>query len=480
MEHLQQPVLLAIAILVPFSLLALGHKKALLGWVCVTLFVQVFDTTTITNLPAGRIVGLLYVPVAIVSVQKWLSVKPVTAWAIDFLYLVLLGIAFGFLWPWSDGFGERLFTQTSSGRSIIYLGRSVADFSLAMFVVSELSRPNSLYYLRNALVAGSTLTALFSLASLIVGVDFYHLFTGLSIDFSGLERGRGLCYEPRGLGLACVYGLILMIPFSKRALTWWGLLLVNLLGLLISGSTSALALFVAGLMGLALLMESRERLLYMRIAATFAICALVIAAAFPSRSQKTIDNVRFRLEIGDKFGDAVPENFAEAIAFHMDVFDASSFLFLMREPLYLLIGTGPGMVSLPASDHIPPGLMSSIYSETGLNSLPTHGLLLQVANGGILSLGLWLWQIVACWNAIGALCVSRVHAEEINQWKLGRLLFGLGAVAYVVQLSVSPVWAVLWAVGVAASIKVIRSGFYSQRGSAVALREHTTTQVIRT
>ncbi|MBK6799329.1 MAG: hypothetical protein IPG76_21730 [Acidobacteria bacterium] len=46
----------------------------------------------------------------------------------------------------------------------------------------------------------------------------------------------------------------------------------------------------------------------------------------------------------------------------------------MDQPLYAIMGTGPGLVSLPASDYVPPRLYSLIWTpETGVNSPPYHG-----------------------------------------------------------------------------------------------------------
>src|SRR4051794_19360622 len=91
-----------VAVIVPLVLFRLKQHKLLLGWVCATVFIQLFDTTMLTNLPAPRFVGLMYLPVAIKSFREWVRFKPVKAWAINYLYLLILGIIFGFLWPWPD------------------------------------------------------------------------------------------------------------------------------------------------------------------------------------------------------------------------------------------------------------------------------------------------------------------------------------------------------------------------------------------
>jgi hypothetical protein len=84
----QQLILLVIATIVPLTLFAMGRTRLILGWVGITLAVHIFDTTTITNLPAGRIVGLLFLPTFLLNLRMWLRLPPVRAWMVNFLYLL--------------------------------------------------------------------------------------------------------------------------------------------------------------------------------------------------------------------------------------------------------------------------------------------------------------------------------------------------------------------------------------------------------
>src|SRR5688572_8197565 len=96
----RQLLLLGVAVVVPVLAYVFKRPKLALGRLGFTLFVQVFDTTVITNLPAGRIIGLLYLPAAVVALRNFARLAPIRIWLINFAYLVLLGIVFGFLLPW--------------------------------------------------------------------------------------------------------------------------------------------------------------------------------------------------------------------------------------------------------------------------------------------------------------------------------------------------------------------------------------------
>jgi hypothetical protein len=445
----RQLLLLAIAVVVPVVLLWTKRERLLLGWVCITFFVQIFDTAVVTNLPAGRVVGLLYAPFALSQVREWLQVRPVRFWAINFCYLLLLGLLFGWLWPWPDITMTRPFSLTSQGRSIVYLVRLLSDISLAVFIANQLKRPGTVYYLARALVLGATLTALVGVSYLFIKVDWYFLITGIGEQAARINRARGLSLEPRALGLCCAYGtMILLLGRSKLFKGWLILLLINLVALLITYSTSSLALLVAGIFSASFFFSNRERGVV--AAVTLLLAMLVVGATMyaPEQVQQATDTIQLRLDPDYKLAGIPPGNIGQEIAYRLDVFDASALLFLLEEPLYALTGTGPGLVSLPASYHVPPGLYSFIWTtETGINNLPSHGLLVEVSNSGLLGLILWLAQVISCWAALRYATARLRDPVEKLEWTFAHSLFLMGIVFYLVQVSSSPVWSVILAIG---------------------------------
>jgi hypothetical protein len=449
----QQLILLVIATIVPLTLFAMGRTRLILGWVGITLAVHIFDTTTITNLPAGRIVGLLFLPTFLLNLRMWLRLPPVRAWLVNFLYLLVLGVIFGVLWPWPDSTGARAFTLTAPGRFMVYSVRLLADVALTAFVARELRKPGSLLYLGRAIVGGAALTALAGLVTVVSpATDMYFAITGLR-DLNGLDRPRGLSFEPRGLGQACAYGLMVLLVYPGRAtarrLT---ALVITLLGLLISYSTSAFALFVAGVATLWLFLTRRVRLALfglLLLAGALLITADLVA---PERFDAAAAVVEDHLDPTARLRGAFAENIGQEIAYRLDSFDASAVLFLLANPQFALTGTGPGMMMLPASSYIPPGLFTLMYGDTGLDGLPTLGPLLEISNGGLISLAAWLVQVLSCWAALRTLAARRGSDGVGPVWSFGQALFLVGVVFYVVQTSItSPVWSVILGIGWAAS-----------------------------
>jgi hypothetical protein len=446
---IRQVALVAIAVIVPIILLWTKRERWLLGWVCVTFFLQIFDTVIITNLPAGRIVGLLYLPVALKQLKEWSRLKPVKAWAINYIYLLVLAVFFGLIWPWPDITLARPFTLTAPGRGLIYSVRLLSDLSLTIFIANQIRRPGSLLYLGRAMVLGSTMTAVVGLCYFVSKIDLYYLITGLGEQGLKIERARGLSIEPRALGLACAYGIMILLLGRKRLFKpWIALVFLNLAGLMITYSASSLALLVSGVISAGLFFTNRER---GTVILTLALAGLLVFGAslyMPNQFQSAIETIRLRLDPDYKLSDMPPGDFGQEVAYRLDVFDACALLFLLDEPLYALIGAGPGMVSLPASYYVPPGLYSFIWNPSiGINSPPSHGLLLELTNSGLPGLIIWFVQVISCLSALRYILLRLRDHNERAEWKFGYSLFLIGSVFYLVQVSSSPVWSLFLAIG---------------------------------
>jgi hypothetical protein len=449
----RQFILLFVATVVPLALFAMGRTRLILGWVGLTLAVHIFDTTTITNLPAARIVGLLFLPTFLLNFRLWLRLPPARAWMVNFLYLLVLGTIFGVLWPWPDNSGARIFNLTAPGRFIVYSVRLLADVALTAFVAREICKPGALLYLGRAIVFGATVTALAGLVTIASPTtDLYYTITGLRY-LNGADRPRGLSFEPRGLGQACAYGLMVLLVYPGRtSRPRLVAVVINLLGLLISYSTSAFALFVAGVATLWLFLTRRVRLALLGLLLLAGAMLVTGDLVAPERFEAAAAVVQEHLDPTIRLRGAFAENFGQEIAYRLDSFDASAVLFLLANPQFALIGTGPGMMMLPASDYIPPGLFTLMYGDTGLDGLPTLGPLLEISNGGLISLAAWLVQVLSCWAALRTLAARRGSDGVGPVWSFGQALFLVGVVFYVVQTSItSPVWSVILGIGWAAS-----------------------------
>lgn len=450
----RQLLLLAVAVVVPLVLLRRKQYQLLLGWVCLTLFVQIFDTVIITNLPAARIVGLMYLPTAVESLRHWSRLSSVRTVLLNLLYLTVLGLFFGFIWQWPDITHSRPFTLTAPGRTIIYLVRTVSDISLAAFIAWQVTLPGALRMAGRAIVIGSTLNALAGMLYFATGFDLCYQITGQGESLVSMGRARGLAIEPRAMGLVCVYGLMVLLIARSRLHKWWPVpLLLNLIGLLLTYSASSLVLFLVGLVTAGLFFAGRIKLL---VLATALAAVVIIAATWllaPGIFETGLQTVQLRVAPEYKLSGIASGTMGQEIAYRMDVFDASALLFLLDQPLYALFGTGPGLVSLPASEYVPPGLYSLIWTpETGINSLPSHGLLLEISNSGLPGLILWGWLIMVCLTALRQMRKLTHDTEHQGDWEFAWAFYLVGVVFHLVQVSHTPVWSLTLGIGWAATI----------------------------
>ncbi len=448
-DNYKQLTLLIITVIVPIYLLFSKKERLLLGWVCITLFVQIFDTSIYTNLPAGRIVGLIFLPQSISLVKSWLKILPVKIWMINYMYLLVLAVIFGFLIPWPDSTMARPLSLTAPGRSIIYSIRLLSDLSLALFIAGQLRRPGTLLYAARCMVVGTTSTALAGMIHLISNADLFNIITGLGGQVLNIERARGLSLEPRAMGMACAYGIMILLLGRSRISRYWILLIfVNLIALLISYSASSFVLLMFGVITASIFFSNRERAIVVMISLLIVMSILVASIYAPSQVEYAITTLQFRLDPEYKLSGIPTGNFGQEIAYRLDVFDSSALLFLLDQPLYALIGTGPGLVSLPASYYVPPGLYSLIWTpEVGINSPPSHGLLLEISNSGLIGISLWLLLVVYCWRSLRFAVVRIKDRQARADWELASSLFLIGSIFYLIQVSSSPVWSVFLAIG---------------------------------
>jgi hypothetical protein len=443
-------LLLLAAVAIPAFLLLVGKKEALLVWLGITLSVQVFDSQFFTNLPASRVIGLLCGPGLLAYGFALYRTALGRLWLVNFAYLVLLAIVFGWLWPWPDTTHARPFTLQAGGRSVVYLVKCVTDVSLTVFVASMLREPRRVWLLMKGFLGGAVATACAGLVQAGTGYDLYFSITGLNeYVISNTTRPRGLSFEPRALGMACVYGIVLALIGRRRLGRAWGVALaVCCAGLAVSGSFSAIGLFGAGLAGVALASRGAERRVILGLIIGVAMTGLVLAAGFPGFFREAVERIQFYGALENRYSGPAPPTVGEAIAYRLDVFDGSALLFLLKNPLFAWIGTGPGLISLPASSYVPPGVYSEIWSpDVGINSVPFHGLLLEVSNTGVVGLLTWCFSVALCLQAFQRLRFHCRDESERHAWLAASAFFLTGALLYVVQASVLPIWGVVLGVG---------------------------------
>lgn len=449
MPDVRQQILLSVAILIPAVLILLRRDRLLLVWICLTVGINIFDARLAVNFPAARLTGLLLIPRTLHYLPRMARSPAGRATLIHFAYLGILAFIFGYLLPWPADSFTRRFNQLPPGRAAIYMIRTLADMSIAFFVAMWVVRKRTPAAVLKGLIVATSVAAIGGIMEVLTGVDIYGSLTGvapLSVDY----RVRGFTYEPRGLGLVAAHGFLISVVLWSRRRTWSnrGLAALHGAAILIAGSTSAAVALAFGSGGLFLLDRRTRRILLGTL-----LAAMIAGAVVGTRSgylNTFIANATVRLT-AERF-EFDRDNLLEDVALRMDVFDGPALLLLAAEPTYLIFGTGPGLIPIPATRFLPVSPEYSWLAETGINTPPTSGLLLELSNAGLIGIALWIVLVRSSLRAFQRLSAA---APAAHWWGAARSAFAVAAALYLVQASpLSAIWAVFAGCGIGASCLV--------------------------
>jgi hypothetical protein len=450
----RSPVLLAIAIVVPLYLIVTRRDQALLAWICLVVCIDIFSPTVVVNWSAARIVGLLILPRMALFLKETLRTRAGRALILQYLWLVLLGIVFGFLVPWDDGF-YRSVTQTAQGRAVVQFVRLASDLSIALFVASWVTRTQRPDIVVKYVLWGAGITSLFAIVQFMTRVDIYYAITGLrSLEEQFGDRVRGLNYEPRGLGLIAGTGLLLVFVswgHLRRSLRLLAVGLTLVWALLLTTSVSAVVVLLAGSAALFFYERRIRKWILVTTGCLLLVVSLVLLFPTPQYFADYADSASYRLSTEKYY--MSPSSLLEEFALRLEVFDTSALLFLYDNPLYIVTGTGPGLISIPATQYAPLGPRTFLSEEdrTPMVALPTMGSILELSNGGLLLVFLWLIYILSTLRSFHYLI--QITGRQSWPWRVGRATFLVGLAVYIVQASpLSAIWSVFVGIGLSASV----------------------------
>jgi hypothetical protein len=221
----------------------------------------------------------------------------------------------------------------------------------------------------------------------------------------------------------------------------------NLVALVLSASTSGLISATVGVGVLSLASARVRRALRWVVAAGGG--AAVLLMTLPNSVMVTWQSlIAERVGTTVRFGAA--RSLLEEWAYRLEVFDAAAVLFLVAHPVYALIGAGPGLVSIPATPYLPISPYTREFALTGINSPPTMGIVLEVANGGLVALLLWTGFVVTAYKALDVMA-GRGEASR-SQWRIAKWCFVATAAIYLVAAGfLSSCWPIFAGLGFGAS-----------------------------
>lgn len=452
-----QALLFLVIVTVPIWLMATRNGDRLLLWIIVIICTDIFTIRTGVNIASASVVGLLLVPY---SARILLASRRASevGWATAHLaYLAVLGLAFGFAFPWTDTVG-RPFNLQAPGRTILYLMRETAGLSIAVFVAQQVTKAGRPDRVLAGILVVAIATALAAIAEYLTGISYYRLFTeGVIAPTFWNLRVRGLNFEPRGFGIVAAHAIVigvLCLAYRWRLRLAMATLATVAGALFLSGSTSGM-LATAGGLGAIWMSHRRVRRHLFRLAVVGVIAFAAISAVNWDRASALQHLLTERVGSTVRFGVA-RDSFHEVV-YRMEIFDASATLFFAAHPWYAIVGTGPGLVSLPATPFMPLSPYYVEYVATGLNSPPTMGWLLELSNGGVIALVLWAGFVVSGARSLRWI-VHHPDRGSRRSWTVARWAFVGAAVIYLLAAGfLSSVWPLFMGLAMGAAFMRLRS-----------------------
>jgi hypothetical protein len=366
-------------------LLALYKKsdKGLVFWITLSIIIDIFNSQHFLNLTAVKVTSIVLLPITILKWKEYINDKTAKELFSYFLLLTLLGLIYGFIFPWQDTTGERSIKDLSQFRSILHLGSFFLEAHLALFLGYLLKSEQNFSFFKKSLLYSFSIMAIGPLIESLTQLDLYHFFTGGRALFDP-TRLRGFNYEPRGLAQSAAYAIIFApILNLKKLLIPFVLIMLALIFYFTMSATGILSLLVGISIALVLFILKNKLKSIIKPVIAFILVALVSMTSFYFIAPEETKS-RFYYHFIDRIY-VIKSN---SLVNKLEVFDAASLNYLVQNKKHLAVGTGPGLVYLPASPYIIER-DKRIWGDH-FSALPHMGIILILANSGIVGVALWL------------------------------------------------------------------------------------------
>lgn len=280
----------------------------------------------------------------------------VRAFFIEFLLLISLALFFNFISPLEGAENTTSFNTGIAGRSILGGIRIFSDFALMVFIIFMFKNKiiDILFFAKTIFII-----TLVHIPVTIFDFIFHYPIKSLFIsDIYDSSRPHGFCHEPKGLGRLTFGAMLLFISYALSDQTFRKELkyAIWVLGLLVLVSFSASA-FLAGIMTfLCILLLTTNIRNLSRTAIVMGVLAFVVFGLSKLGIFQEITLKKIDFALGFITRDKRPDE--PAIFTFLEVFDRSAAYFFIKNPEYLFFGTGPNLVSIPATHY-----MSGYYSS---------------------------------------------------------------------------------------------------------------------
>jgi len=359
-----------------------NHK----GMVILVLISEINDLFVLNivgvKLPVWAVIVIINIPWILSNYSKLLKEKIFSSLFYEYYYLIVLAIIFCFVFPWTSDV-ERAWNQGPIGRSMVSLIRLFCELmSLFYIYVLIASKKIKWVFLRNRFAIVVILSVIIAIIDYFTNYQFRHILFKVG-DVP--HRFLGFCGEPRFFGRTCLYTFVFFVcafntiekkyTFSRKLILT--ACVVACLGAFLSMSVSAIALLLLSI-NIYTLLNLKKYFIFLTLVGT------VLYFANINTFIKFDSNVQSRIDKISKGNEEDRINNEPVLFTRLEVFDRAAMNFLYNNKIYAVTGTGPNLISIPASNYL--SRRDKTIYENQINSVPHTGAINVFARSGLIGL----------------------------------------------------------------------------------------------
>lgn len=387
--------------------------------ICFFLFIVVFVLTKnykcqlvliilslIGNMFYFELIGsrvLLYQMTALMAIPHYISGnfsslnKLIRGIKLEYFVLIILGLLFGFIFPWEDNSSMRSWSQLAGGRAFVALVRIIIELLLVYYIyhIFKTGKVSQLFLLKLIAIILIFLS-LFAMIDLVLNHQIWKLIFSKSAYNSILDnRFLGWSHEPRSFGRLILIPWFILLIYRQNGFYIRNSKLALLLGFISIISSLSFSTYIIFFIGIIILALSRFSLKKVQNGLT----TLIIGGFFIFSAYKIVSKT-------DYFQSGLVYRFIMLtegrIDFQMrgepfiftsfEVFDRAALNFFYNNINYIYFGTGPNLISIPSSKYLDKS--ASITFNDTLVGIPGVGIINHISRSGVIGLLLYLLSFV--------------------------------------------------------------------------------------
>lgn len=340
-----------------------------------------------------QFLGLMLLPKSIPFVIQYFSKKRIVRLLILWLVmLIFLAITYGYIFPWEDLTGMRMWSQTAQGRALVQIARYVSILSMIFYLAKVLRDRNNLFWFLRGFYSGLIINVIFALIDFASKGQLTHIIFNRELVDSRLT---GLNAEPRALGRICALGMLVSFfeKFNSRN-TRLCIFSFGIIGFILAGSASALVAIIITIVTILSknILNKKLKKTFIGLFMLIIISIAIVSFNLPVLNDQILPRINRIIKQEDR-------EFMEPSLFAiLEVFDRAAMRFLYANPQYTLFGTGPNLICIPASQYI--SLRASYIYGSRIDSVPHMGLIRIFSSYGFVGLFLWMVIIFSIYNTL--------------------------------------------------------------------------------